>query len=629
VTAAVEFVAPPDARAAYEAWAAAGVLEAASTDLVTRVGGGYDLWLQPGIATAKGRCRVCRRNVKINVAGAGRHKAADPTRFCDGSGLRTMTRAEVAAADGPVPDPAADEPAGQPGETAAASLRMVPLDRLVPHAWNPRREVGNTDELAASIRTIGVLEPVVVAPSTETADRWVVIAGHRRVRAAGQAELAEIPAVVRADLNTPARQLEAMLIENGHRLDLTPVEEAEGYQQLRLEFGYAPRDIAAAVGRTRALVDRRLALMKLPLPTREKVHGGQLSLGDAEAMAEFTGDPKVLRRLADQAGTLNFAFAVQQARQDRQRAAQLRRLITAARADGVTVLTNPPDRWQWSPAADGRPYPLDRLEDEPTAEEHAAGCGHHVLVPVPGTGELVACCLQPSAHLQGQAAAAAAAGTADGGDDGPAGGDDGAEAERRLAAARQLEAELEAAAAVRSEFTAGLLKPGYRPPADMRAMMLRHAVTAWIRYDGGELAAEAWEALGLGPPGPDGDGEPTQGDLADQLLDRVRTSPLERLVQAVYALLVLPHAPPGRAAHEWRPGSRYGMPIAEHLRWLEKLGYQPCDVEQRMLAEAEARTCRACGCTDDRACEGGCEWIAGRAAADQLCSRCATKEDPT
>lgn len=194
----------------------------------------------------------------------------------------------------------------------------IPLDKVKPHPLNIRHTAAADDDMVDSIRVHGLLEPMVVVPDPDGEDRgFFIIAGHRRADGCRKAGLTTVPAIIREDLVTDAQVIEAMLIENGHRQDLTPVEEAEGYEQLQL-FGYKPKDIARAVGRNVATVKSRLKLNTLPDASREKLHDGQLTLADAEALLEFADQPEVLSRLESKIGTGNFRYEISLARDQRQ-----------------------------------------------------------------------------------------------------------------------------------------------------------------------------------------------------------------------------------------------------------------------------------------------------------------------
>ena len=160
----------------------------------------------------------------------------------------------------------------------------LPVDEVRPNPLQPRRHFpqASLDELAASIRAHGVLQPIVVTPAPEGG--YHLIAGERRWRAARLAGLSRVPAVVRQAAGD-ADQLTLALIENLQREDLTPIEEARAYHHLRTELGLSQEAIAERVGRDRSTVANALRLLGLPLAVQEAVDAGRLSAGHARALA--------------------------------------------------------------------------------------------------------------------------------------------------------------------------------------------------------------------------------------------------------------------------------------------------------------------------------------------------------
>lgn len=164
--------------------------------------------------------------------------------------------------------------------------RQIPLDRIVanPHQPRARFEGAELTDLAASISTHGVLQPVVVRglPNGD----YQLIAGERRVRAARLAGLAQIPAVIREP--TEEQMVELALIENLQREDLNPLEEALGFRLLIERFGMPHEAVASRVGRSRAAVSNALRLLDLAPETQEALLEGQISEGHARALAGLT-----------------------------------------------------------------------------------------------------------------------------------------------------------------------------------------------------------------------------------------------------------------------------------------------------------------------------------------------------
>lgn len=164
------------------------------------------------------------------------------------------------------------------------------IEDVHPHPDNVRRDLGDLTELTASIKAQGVLQPIVVVPNPDGIEgEMLLIAGHRRLAATRAAGRGLIPAIVRDDLTTRAAQIEAMLVENLHRSDLTVMEEAFAYEQLEL-LGVKVAAIAQATGRARATIESRKALTRLPEPARARVDEGDLTLDDAAFIAKHMDD---------------------------------------------------------------------------------------------------------------------------------------------------------------------------------------------------------------------------------------------------------------------------------------------------------------------------------------------------
>ena len=173
-------------------------------------------------------------------------------------------------------------------ETAALertrSARRVPIEFLRPNPRNPRRIFADSDldELAASIRERGIIQPILVRTLRGQADAYEIIAGERRWRAAQRANMHEVPVVL---LEVGDREaLELAIIENVQRTDLDPLEEAAGYQALADEFGYSQDDIARIVGKSRPHVSNTVRLLKLPEPVKAYIHAGKLTAGHARML---------------------------------------------------------------------------------------------------------------------------------------------------------------------------------------------------------------------------------------------------------------------------------------------------------------------------------------------------------
>ena len=193
-----------------------------------------------------------------------------------------------------------DMPARGEEGGAEREVRRLPIDLVDPNPFQPRSTFDEESlrDLADSIRTQGMLQPVLVRPHPDVETRYQIVAGERRWRASGLAGLHDIPVICRdmTDMESAA----AALIENLQRENLNPIEEAEGYQRLVKGFGLTHEALGAAVSKSRAHVGNIMRLLNLPEPVRDEVRKGTLSQGHARAMLTLpdpaTVLPEVLRR---------------------------------------------------------------------------------------------------------------------------------------------------------------------------------------------------------------------------------------------------------------------------------------------------------------------------------------------
>lgn len=175
-----------------------------------------------------------------------------------------------------------DDKTAAAAANAGDGLKELPIDSLQPGKYQPRTHIAPEPltELAESIKTQGVMQPVLVRPIGK--GRYEIVAGERRWRAARMAGLATVPALVR---EIPDQQaLAAALIENIQREDLNALEEAQGIQRLIQEFGLTHQAVAESLGRSRAAVTNLLRLLELAPPVRELLGQGRLDMGHARAL---------------------------------------------------------------------------------------------------------------------------------------------------------------------------------------------------------------------------------------------------------------------------------------------------------------------------------------------------------
>ncbi|GAA2189337.1 ParB/RepB/Spo0J family partition protein [Leucobacter alluvii] len=187
-------------------------------------------------------------------------------------------------------------------EVPGARLTRLDVADVVPNRAQPRTEFDEQalDELTHSVREFGVFQPIVVrAIEPEPADgaRYELIMGERRLRASKRAGLETIPAIVRSTADE--HMLRDALLENLHRAQLNPLEEASAYQQLLADFGITQEQLAERIGRSRPQVSNTIRLLRLPEPVQARVAAGVLTAGHARAILSLDGDVDAMQRLAD------------------------------------------------------------------------------------------------------------------------------------------------------------------------------------------------------------------------------------------------------------------------------------------------------------------------------------------
>lgn len=184
-------------------------------------------------------------------------------------------------------------------QAEAGGIRLLPVDEIVPNPHQPRT-VFNPEalaELAASIAEHGVIQPLIVTESPDQPQRYWLIAGERRWRAAQQAGLEQVPVIVREA--SPQQLLEWALVENVQRADLNPLEEAAAYDALMAEFQLTQAQVAERVGKSRSAIANAVRLLGLPGPVQAAVTDGQISAGHARALLALP-DQKAMERALDE-----------------------------------------------------------------------------------------------------------------------------------------------------------------------------------------------------------------------------------------------------------------------------------------------------------------------------------------
>lgn len=493
----------------------------------------------------------------------------------------------------------------------SAQLLDVPLDDLAPHPRNVRRDVGDVTELAESIATLGILEPLLVAPNPhagqdridgDTEAPYVVIAGHRRLAAAQAAALPDVPCIVRADLTTDIQVTLAMLVENLQRTDLSPIEEATAYHQLELA-GMTSKDIAKQTGRARSTVDARMRLLDLPDTVKDRVHAHQINLDEAAVLGEFADTPEHMKALERALGTNDWSYQVARVRQrveaDAALAAQKQALTD--RGIRITMLEFP--TWQiggqhpevqnlgdighkpvwragYTPSpADLPPQHRSVDVDWPTHQ----GCpGHAIWIDGPHQRGWV--CDQADL-LHGFGAGRAAPAT----DDADYDEDDESAAQRAARRAAVEAAQAEAAAhrdalatarTVRLEFLRPLVNgaPG-KPLSKYQAAAVAAHLVATLPIQ--EYALDGQDVLDvLGDDYTDIDVD----TLDDRAIDLLAALDPHRALLALIASVE-----EDGSECDWGWGARYLTDRRRWLRLLESIGYQASDFELHLIADPDAQ----------------------------------------
>jgi ParB family transcriptional regulator, chromosome partitioning protein len=226
-----------------------------------------------------------------------------------------------------------DEKAAEHGR----AQKRIPIEFVHPNPHNPRRlyPQGELDELAASIRERGIIQPIVVRPSRDAGpDRYEIIAGERRWRAAQQAGVHEV-AIVVLDVND-REALELAIVENVQRADLNPLEEAAGYQALE-QFGHSQDQIARTVGKSRSHVTNTVRLLRLPESVKAYLRDGKISAGHARVLIGQPDPEAMARAIVEQGLNVRQIEAIAQDRASSAGKSSRRRQRTEKSADTLAV----------------------------------------------------------------------------------------------------------------------------------------------------------------------------------------------------------------------------------------------------------------------------------------------------
>lgn len=255
----------------------------------------------------RAQCPVCLRVVPVRRGGELREHTPTSagTAKCPNSGKLAPSSTETSTPAAVTTEPSGSPPQQKPAKPAGAEVSKqfgdlvipganrgghvdsLPVAQIKPSTKNPRSDVGDVSELAASIGSIGLLQPLVVVKNGQG---FSLIAGHRRLAAVKQLEWKEVPVVV---FNLSEKeQLEAMLIENIQRSDITALEEANAYQQLIDVHGMSQRELADRIGRSQSHISKRVSLLDLPEKAVELIDSGGITQDQAQTFLKLKDHPK-------------------------------------------------------------------------------------------------------------------------------------------------------------------------------------------------------------------------------------------------------------------------------------------------------------------------------------------------
>jgi len=192
-----------------------------------------------------------------------------------------------------------ETPEAQPRLPAHGEQRLISIDQLHPSGFNPRKDFDETElaELADSIRSKGLLQPIIARPDAQRGG-YEIVAGERRWRAAQKAALHTVPVIVRELSDMEAAEF--ALIENVQRTDLNPIEEATGYTELMERFGYTQEQVSEVVGKGRSYLANMVRLLKLPQPVQDLLQAGKLTAGHGRALVGHEEAEFIARRIVEE-----------------------------------------------------------------------------------------------------------------------------------------------------------------------------------------------------------------------------------------------------------------------------------------------------------------------------------------
>jgi ParB family chromosome partitioning protein len=272
-----------------------------------------------------------------------------------------------------------------------AQLRLMDLDQIDINEKNPRKRIDDESlrDLAASIASVGVIQPIVVTPRDGAN---LLVTGERRVRAARMAGLKEIPAVVR-DL-TDKQVLEAMLVENLQRQDLAPLEEADALDRLIREYGWKQQTLGKRIGRSQGWISKRLQLLELPEKAREALYSGGITIEDGLELCKLRQYPEKIIDILEKVNRWGYesiksrvSRLLQEAEEERIREGKFAKL----EAEGKRIWRGEVETWFY-PGRKGEALRLDAKQERAHKREKKE-CLAYGLTP--WNDEIVPVCTDP------------------------------------------------------------------------------------------------------------------------------------------------------------------------------------------------------------------------------------------
>lgn len=488
------------------------------------------------------------------------------------------------------------------GSGAELAVQQLPVSKLQAAVENPRKDVGDITELAASIRAVGILQPLIVSPAAE--GTYLVVIGHRRLVAAKMVGLELVPAIVR-DLNDLER-LEAMMIENLQRQDLSPLEEASAYERL-VGLGHTQRKLAERIGRSQAHISRRLTLLRIPPEAQAALDTGRITVEDGVELAKLADSPgRMKSALKAVKGSSSPGWTIRNQVEELEREKKIEKVRGSLGAEGVRIVDRGVVGYKQEAKTLGPGWQGLNLSQE----EHKNEPCHAAFIE-PWNATVTYVCMQPKRHASNGESTLKVDVAEDPWEKRRA----EQEAESR---AWEREREQRLATQERRRAHLRLILKGLPRITEVLERLIRSLLGS--EPTSGEGLEIACQLLELEPRKVRTSWGTDEPRYEEAFQDYIEGEPSHAIVRAGLALAF-------GLYEEQLVGHRVNPSVAlEYFAYLQEHGYEPSEIERFQLSElkqaAQEGTCRICGCTDEEACPGGCTWV-----EPDLCSECVGKEE--